>query len=275
MTLATLAPERAALPVSVFIIAKNEADRIPASILSVRDWVDEVIVIDSGSEDDTVAISQSLGARTDFRAWTGYGAQKVHGEALCRNDWILNIDADEAISPELAEEIRALFAQGGDAAVTAYRLPVLPLYPFQDGGHPWTVSNRPIRLYRKSRAGFNDSPVHDSVRVHAGRVGELKGMLVHRSYRSLEHHVEKMNAYTSEQARDWLAKGRDPSGLTLLLTLPLSFIKSYFFRREFVNGLDGVVIATMYAIQRFLRVAKAREARRLRRRVATSIDSGK
>jgi glycosyltransferase involved in cell wall biosynthesis len=260
--------------ISVFIIAKNEVDRIARAILSVRGWADEVIVVDSGSEDDTVALSRSLGARTEYRAWTGYGAQKVYGESLCRNDWILNIDADEEVSPELGAEIRALLAADGDADTVAYRLPVLPLYPFQDGGHPWTVSNRPIRLYRKSRAGFDDSPVHDSVRVRQGRVASLRGMLVHRSFRSLEHHVDKMNAYTSEQARDWLAKGRNPSALTVLLTLPLSFFKSFFLRREFVNGLDGVVIASLYAIQRFLRVAKAREAHRLQRRAAPPNDSG-
>ena len=255
------------LPVSVFIIAKNEADRIPVAIMAVRDWADEVLVIDSGSDDDTVAVSESLGARTFYRAWSGYGEQKVFGETLCRNDWVLNVDADEEVSQELAEEILSLFKAGIPEDTVAYRLPVLPLYPFQDSGHPWTVSNRPIRLYRRSLAGFSPSPVHDSVLVQEGRVEVLKGLLVHRSYRSLEHHVDKLNAYTSEQARDWLAQGRIPSWLTLLLTLPLSFVKSFLFRREFVNGLDGLIVSSMYAFQRFLRIAKARELHRLQRRL--------
>ena len=96
-------------PLSVFIIAKDEEDRIPESIKSVIDWADEVIVIDSGSKDKTVAISEEFGASVIYNEWNGYGPQKVFGEGKCRNDWILNIDADEAISPKLKEEIQQLF----------------------------------------------------------------------------------------------------------------------------------------------------------------------
>lgn len=253
------------LPVSVFIIAKNESDRIPVAIRSVRDWVEEVIVIDSGSEDDTVPISEALGARVLFRAWTGYGEQKVYGESLCRRDWILNIDADEEIGPELRDEISALFRTGEPADCVAYRLPVLPLYPFQASGHPWTVTNFPVRLYRKDKAGFSTSTVHDSVIVRAGKIGRLKGMLVHRSYRSLAHHVDKVNFYSSAQAEDLFRKGRNPSGLVLLLTPIFAFFKQYILRREFINGIDGVVVSYMYAFHRFIRVAKARERFRLDR----------
>ncbi|MBC8523144.1 glycosyltransferase family 2 protein, partial [PVC group bacterium] len=97
------------LPISVFIIAKNEADRIPLAIASVIDWVDEVIVIDSGSDDETVSVSESLGARVIFNEWEGYGPQKVFGETLCNNDWLLNIDADEEITPSLRNEIERVF----------------------------------------------------------------------------------------------------------------------------------------------------------------------
>lgn len=255
------------LPISVFIIAKNEADRIPVTIRSVREWVDEVIVIDSGSEDDTVAVSEALGARVIFNAWRGYGPQKLFGEALCRQDWILNIDADEEVSPELRTEIKALFGHGHADDMTGYRLPILPLYPFQQGGHRWTVTNFPIRLYRKSRAGFSDSTVHDSVQVREGEVGKLHGMLIHRSFRSLSHHFEKINAYTSAQAIDTVSRKGAPSALVLVLTPPLAFLKSFLIRREFVNGVNGVVISYMYAIQRFMKVAKARELARLQARV--------
>ncbi len=252
------------LPISVFIIARNEADRIPLAILSVRDWVDEVHVIDSGSDDDTVAVSKSLGAQTHFRAWTGYGPQKVYGEALCRNDWLLNIDADEETSPELRDEIHALFAAGPSHA--AYTLPILPLYNFQNRAHRWTAHHHPVRLYRKSCAGFKDSSVHDSIVVRAGSVGHLRGMVNHRSFRSLTHHLDKVNFYSSAQAEDRFAKGRNPSPLELLLTPPLAFLKSFILRREFVNGVDGVVVSYMYAFQRFIRLAKTRERLRLARK---------
>jgi glycosyltransferase involved in cell wall biosynthesis len=251
-------------PVSVFIIAKNEADRIPTAIGAVRDWVDEVIVVDSGSSDATVAVAESLGARVVFHEWRGYGPQKVFGEGLCRNDWILNIDADEEVGAALRAEIVGLFARGTPGPAVAYRLPVLPLYPFQADGHPWTVTNYPIRLYRRDVAGFSDSTVHDSVLVRQGRVARLRGMLIHRSFRSLAHHFEKINFYTDAQAADAVAKGRRVSAITLLLTPPLAFLKSYLLRREFVNGIDGVIVSYMYAIQRFMKVAKIRERHRLR-----------
>lgn len=246
------------IPISVFIIAKNEADRIPAPILSTRDWVDEVLVIDSGSSDATVAVSTGLGARCLFREWPGYGLQKLFGQEQCRNDWILNLDADEEISPELAQEIQELF-RNGSPAPTAYTLPILPWYNFQERGHPWTAHHHPIRLYRRSQGGFNPSLVHDTVEMLSGPIGHLRGMIRHRSFRSLHHHVAKVNFYSSAQAADLFQKNRSPSWLALLFTIPFSFIKSYVFRKEFVNGIDGIVISWMYAFQRFIRLAKARE----------------
>lgn len=260
-----------ALPISVFIIARNEADRIPTAIHGVRDWVDEVIVIDSGSNDATVAVSQQLGAKTLFRTWNGYGPQKVFGESQCRNDWVLNIDADEEVSPELRAEITALFA-AGEPACAAYRVPILPLYNFQERAHPWTAHHHPVRLYRKSRAGFKDSAVHDTVVVRAGRTGRLHGALLHRSFRSLSHHVDKVNFYSSAQAEDLFRKNREPSLLALLLAPPLAFLKSYLLRREFVNGIDGIVISYMYAFQRFIRLAKTRERFQSARRNISAAD---
>jgi glycosyltransferase involved in cell wall biosynthesis len=253
------------LPLSVFIIAKNEADRIPVVIRAVRDWVDEVIVVDSGSEDDTVAVSAALGARVLLNAWRGYGPQKVFAERQCRNPWLLNLDADEEVSAELAREIRALFS-AAEPACAAYTLPILPLYPFQASGHPWTAFHHPVRLYRKDMAGFKDELVHDSVVVHEGRIGHLKGMVIHRSFRSLAHHVDKVNSYSSAQAEVLASRGRDPGLLALLLTPILAFFKQYLLRREFVNGVDGIVVSYMYAFQRFIRLAKTRERQRLARR---------
>jgi len=253
------------LPISVFVIARNEADRIGLTLVSVKDWADEVIVVDSGSQDGTVALSESLGARVVFNEWRGYGPQKVFAESLCRNDWVLNLDADEEVSPELAVEIQTLFAQGVPSHA-AYTLPILPLYPFQDTGHRWTAYHHPVRLYRRSHAGFKDSAVHDSVVVREGGVGHLKGMVIHRSFRSLTHHVDKANEVSSLRAKDLFDKGRNPSALSLLLVPLFAFFKSYVLRREFVNGLDGIVVSHMYAFQRFIRLAKTRELHRLARK---------
>jgi hypothetical protein len=154
----------------------------------------------------------------------------------------------------------------GEPARAAYTLPILPLYPFQTSGHPWTAFHHPVRLYRKDIAGFKDELVHDTVVVHEGRIGHLKGMVKHRSFRSLSHHVEKVNSYSSAQADVLVARGRDPGLLALLLTPILAFFKQYILRREFVNGVDGIVVSYMYAFQRFIRLAKTRELQRLKRK---------
>jgi glycosyltransferase involved in cell wall biosynthesis len=256
------------LPISAFIIARDEADRIPLAILSLRDWVDEVHVIDCGSHDDTVAVSAALGARTHYHAWEGYGPQKVHGESFCRNDWLLNIDADEEISPRLRDEIIALFATPPGHA--AYAVPVLPLYYGAEHALPLGSYQQVVRLYRKTLAGYRDSAVHDAVVVRDGTVGHLRGMLRHRTFRSLTHHVDKVNAYSSAQAEQRYAQGRSPSLLALLATPPLAFIKSYVFRRGFLYRSDGLIVSLMYAFQRFLRLAKTRELLQQERRKRSS-----
>jgi hypothetical protein len=128
------------------------------------------------------------------------------------------------------------------------------------------VHHHPVRLYRKSCGGFKDSTVHDTVMVHHGSTGRLHGMVNHRSFRSLSHHLDKVNFYSSAQAEDRFARGREPSFLALLLITPLSFLKSLILRREILNGIDGVVVSYMYAFQRFIRLAKTRERFQLARR---------
>ena len=245
-------------PISVFIIAQNEADRIGLAIASVKDWVDEVMVVDSGSEDATVALSVALGAQVCFHEWHGYGPQKIYGESICRNGWVMNLDADEEISASLRDEIINLFAHG-EPACTAYRMLRTELYNFHDRPHPLAPTSDWVRLYRKDKAGYKDSPVHDSVLIREGALGQLKGRMYHRSFRSYRHHVDKVNFNSDAQAKALFDKGRNPSWLVLLLTPPLAFFKSLIFRREIVNGIDGVLISYMFAFQRFIRLAKTRE----------------
>lgn len=249
---------KAPYPISAFIIAKNEEDRIGIAIASVTNWVDEVIVVDSGSEDTTIALSEALGARVCFHEWHGYGPQKVYGESICRNKWVLNLDADEEIGPELRDEIILLFTRG-EPACTAYRMLRTELYNFHDHPHHLAPTTDWVRLYRKDKAGYKDSPVHDSVQIKDGTMGQLKGRMYHRSFRSYRHHVDKVNVNSDTQARALFDKGRNPSWLILLLTPPLAFFKSLILRREIVNGIDGVLISYMFAFQRFIRLAKTRE----------------
>ena len=250
-------PDR--LPISAFIIAKNEADRIPKAILSVRDWVDEVIVIDSGSTDDTVRIAQELGARTYFNAWRGYGPQKVYGESLCRNKWVFNLDADEEATPEAIAEIKALFADG-EPEKKAFAMKTLSVFRFEDRPRRFAVSMTHGRLYHRDYAGFKDSPVHDSVVLRdGGELTLLKNGLNHYIFRSHAHTIEKVNFYSSMQAEDLFRKGRNPGALRIVFTPVWAFFKAYVLRGYILYGLDGVIRSYIYAFSRLIRVAKARE----------------
>lgn len=249
-------------PISVFIIAKNEADRIGFALESVRDWVDEVIVIDSGSVDNTVDLSQKMGARTVFHEWKGYGPQKVYGESLCRNHWILNIDADEAVDVSLRQAIQGLFDKG-EFTHKAYHTTIKTMPTHAKAPKRFAPSNSPVRFYDKRYAGFKDSTVHDSVVLKPGMAvteGKLDGFMAHRCFRSLSHAIEKINFYSSMQADDMVARGKRPAAFRIIVEPFFAFFKAYFLRRYWMLGVTGFVESVVYSFARTLRLAKTREA---------------
>lgn len=249
------------LPLSVFIIAKNEADRIGKSIQSVADWVDEVIVIDSGSSDGTPEAARSFGAKVVHNDWPGYGPQKRFGEDQCRNDWLLNIDADEEVTPELAEEIRQLMGSGRHTSAGGWRIMIRDLYAHETAPAPWAYGYHQIRLYDRRQGRFSDSTVHDTVRPSEGtRLADLSGMIAHRSIRSLEFQVGKYNRYSDMQVADMRKRGRRLPRWRLLTEFPGAFLKAYIVRQYWRYGWWGLILAVNYGHARFLRVAKAYEA---------------
>ncbi|WP_298984735.1 glycosyltransferase family 2 protein [uncultured Roseibium sp.] len=249
------------LPLSVFIIARNEADRIARPIESVIDWVHEVIVVDSGSSDDTVAVAESLGARVVFHEWLGYGPQKRYGEDQCKHDWILNLDADEEVTPELAAEIKAKFADHTFNNADGWRIMIRDMYAHESAPAPWAYGYHQIRLYDRRKGRFSDSTVHDTVRPDPGaKLDNLSGIMAHRSIRSLDFQVEKYNRYSAMQVEDMRSRGRRLSRSRLITEFPVSFFKAYFVRRYRKYGWWGLILSMNYAHARFLRVAKAYEA---------------
>lgn len=249
------------IPVSVFIIAKNEADRIGYTLKSVLGWTDEVYVIDSGSTDETVSISRELGAHVLFNEWPGYGPQKNFGESLCRNKWVINLDADEEVTPELRASIMALFANGKEPEKKTYTFPRKLLHFADDSPTSFTRIDKPLRLYHLDYAGFKNSTVHDSVelkRTDAGDPVELKGILLHRCFRSYKHATDKINFYSTMQAEDMFNKGRRPSGLRIVIEPVYSFLKAYFLRGYILRGMSGYIESVLYAFGRTLRLAKTR-----------------
>ncbi|WP_269583741.1 glycosyltransferase family 2 protein [Roseibium sp. Sym1] len=249
------------LPLSAFIIAKDEADRIARPIESVIGWVDEVIVIDSGSSDDTIAVAESLGARVVGNDWPGYGPQKRFGEDQCRNDWLLNLDADEEVTPELAEEIRARFADDSYRQADGWRIMIRDMYAHETAPAPWAYGYHQIRLYDRRKGRFSASIVHDTVRPEPGaKIADLAGIMAHRSIRSLEFQVGKYNRYSDMQVEDMRSRGRKLPKSRLLSEFPVSFLKAYFVRKYRKYGWWGVILSMNYAHARFLRVAKVYEA---------------
>ncbi|MTI44527.1 glycosyltransferase involved in cell wall biosynthesis [Roseibium hamelinense] len=255
------------LPLSAFIIAQNEADRIAKPITSVRDWLDEVVVIDSGSTDGTQAVAEELGARVVFNAWPGYGPQKRFGEDQCRNDWLLNLDADEEVTEDLAAEIKTLFATETYRTSDFWRVMIRDTFPHEAKPAPWAYGYHQIRLYDRRKGRFSDSSVHDTVRPPKGaQIADLNGIMAHRSVKSLDFQVGKYNRYSNMQVDDMRSRGRKLSKIRLLTEFPLSFVKGYVMRQYWRYGWWGFILAMNYAHARFLRVAKAYQSELMDRR---------
>jgi glycosyltransferase involved in cell wall biosynthesis len=251
------------LPLSVFIIAKNEADRIGDTIRAVRDLTDDLVVVDSGSEDGTQEVAEALGARVIFNAWPGYGPQKRFAEDQCRHDWLLNLDADEVVPPELKAEIRAVF-EGPAPARDAYRIGIAEIFPGEQQPHPLAYTLTPVRLYRKSRGRYSPSLVHDRVELAPDvDPARLRGVIHHFSVRSLGDQIEKLNRYSDQQAEDLDLRGVTIPTWRVLFEFPAAFLKAYVGRRHALRGTYGFLTAMNYAISRHLRIAKHYERRRL------------
>ena len=246
--------------ISVFIITKNEQDRIASAINSVKKIADEILVIDSGSSDKTVEIASNCGAKVIYNQWQGYGAQKICGEKLCKNKWILNIDADEEISEKLALEIGELFSQNKIDLYSAYKIKIVNKFFGEKKPKKFAYYYNQIRLYNSEKAGFKDSPIYDSVELKNPnyKIGQLKNITSHQSFRSFNHWIEKINFYSQMQAQDNFSQGKKPSKIKILLTPFLAFLKAYFLRRYFIYGFDGIIYSYIFAFGRFIKLVKIR-----------------
>ena len=256
------------IKISAFIIAKNEANRITKAINSLKNVVDEIIVVDSGSTDDTVIISQNLGAKVVFNEWLGYVKQKSFAELLCKHDWILNIDADEELTDQLQEEIKHKFSLPSYNDFNAYYINLVILHRNDKKARLFAPSNRVIRLYNRKFCSFANTKkttTHDAVTFNSGSVAtsklvcSFKNPAYHRSASSIEQLINKANFYSGQQAKDMISLSREPSIFRIACELPLCFLKAFIIRRYFIFGFDGFVDSVIFAFARFARLAKTRE----------------
>lgn len=236
------------------VITLNESAHIEACLASVA-WADEILVIDSGSTDRTVEIARARGARVIERDWPGYAAQKNFAAGEAAHDWILSIDADERVTPELAAEIRALLA--GSPSAAGYRIPRVTWHMGRWIRTTDWYPDYQLRLYDRRHARWKAKPVHESVETDTPP-GQLRRELQHYAYRDIGHHHQTMDRYTTLAADEMHAAGRRATVVDLTLHPWAAFVRNYLLRRGCLDGVPGFVISVMNAYYVFLKFAKLR-----------------
>ncbi|PIZ32765.1 MAG: glycosyltransferase [Alphaproteobacteria bacterium CG_4_10_14_0_8_um_filter_37_21] len=251
------------LPISAFIICCNEKDRIYHTINSLVDLVCEIIVVDSGSTDGTIEYLKSVGITPVFKKWEGYVSQKIYAENLCSNDWVLNLDADEALSEKLIEEIRHIF-NTDTLKPNGYKIKKVFVDPLKNKLNSFNPYLHFILLYHKSVASYqacHGSLYKDSVKMldANNKPQQLKNPIWHRSKVSLHQMLAKMNDYTELQATEMVQKNRHFSAIRSLIEIPFTIFKYFILRRYFMLGRAGFHDSVCWAFGRFIKQAKTWE----------------
>lgn len=232
------------MSLSVILITKNEAANLPGCLASVA-FADELVVVDSGSSDDTVAIAQAHGARVQQTPdWPGFGPQKNRALDMATSDWVLSIDADERITPELQQQILGAVASG---RADAFEIPRLTRFCGQWIRHCGWTPDHVLRLFRRGTARFSDDLVHERVVASGGAPARLTQVMLHDSYPTPAHYWRKLESYSLAWAQQRHAAGRQTSMLRAALAGAVAFVRSYVFRLGFLDGAMGFAVCTMQA----------------------------
>lgn len=238
---------------SVAIITRNEERNLPACLASVA-FADEIVVVDHSSNDRTIEIAREHGARVIETAdWPGFGPQKNRALDACTGDWILSIDADERVTPELRAEIEHVLAQ---ARFDVYEMPRRSYYVGRFMRHGGWYPDRCRRLFRHGVARFSEARVHESL-VTDRPIGRLSAPLVHYSFRSLEDVLDKVNRYSSASAQTLIEQGATPGLLTAIVHGLAAFTRTYVFKLGFLDGKYGFMLAVSNAEGSYYRYVKA------------------
>jgi glycosyltransferase involved in cell wall biosynthesis len=243
---------------SVAIIAKDEAANLRLTLPSV-DFVDEIVLVDSGSSDGSVEVARQLGAKVFCEPWRGFAGQKNFAIDQCAGDWVLSIDADEIVTAGLRDQIlRVLAAAPACAAFSvARRNYFLGRWLRWGGQYP----DRKLRLFRRGTARFEERPVHETVR-YDGTVGRLDGDLVHNAYPTLAVYLEHMDRYSSASVPLLLAKGKTSRGVVgfvwnVCVTPASTFVYNYALRLGFLDGREGLLFHLYHSVYVSWKYAKA------------------
>ena len=227
---------------SVIIVAKNEAINIVDCIQSVT-FADEILVLDSGSTDDTVKLATSAGAKVLSVDWPGYGPQQNRAIAASTGDWVYSIDADERITPELAAEIIEVINKAEFAVFDVARS---SLFITKFMRHCGWWPDRTRRLFKRGSAQFTTHEIHANLSTNKA-IGHLNNHMIHYSYRNMHDVLEKMNRYSSGSARDLHAQGRRGGLCKAIAHGAWSFIRTYIIKLGFLDGAEGFMVALINA----------------------------
>ena len=242
------------MKITATIITLNEERNIARAIESLR-CSDEILIVDSGSVDRTVELARKLGARVIEAGWRGYAGQKNWAAGQASHDWILSLDADEALSEPLEAEIWNVKKNG--PRYDAYTMPRLARYLGRWILHSGWYPDRKVRLYDRRKAKWVGDFVHESVESQ-GHLGHLESNLLHFTCDSLSEHLRTLDRYTTLAAQELAARKVKVPLSRVILDPAWTFTKTYFFQRGFLDGLEGLTIAYMAAFYTFLKYSKAR-----------------
>ena len=248
------------LPVSAVLITRNAADQLDECLASLA-FADEILVVDSGSDDGSLEIAARHGARVIDKDWMGFGRQKQYAVEQAKNDWVLCLDADERVSPELARSIAlALVAPQAPVYRMARRNRFLGRWLSHGEGYPdWN-----LRLFDRKEARWSDDLVHEKV-LYAVTPGTLDGDLLHESATNLSAYLDKQNRYTTLAAEQLHANGRRAGLATLTLSPLVRFVKFYILRLGFLDGVPGLIHISIGCMSSFTKYAKLIELRRAKK----------
>ena len=241
--------------ISVAVITKNEEQNIRACLESVR-WADEIVVVDNGSTDETRQICQDFQARVYLEEWKGFSRQKNSALEKTRNEWVLSLDADERVSPDLRQEIE--WTLEGNPLCDGYYIARKNFFLGRWIRHCGWYPDYNLRLFRKDRGRFGERAVHEQVELE-GKVGYLKNPLEHITYRSLSDFLKRMDRYSTLAAREMRSEGRRYHFYNACFRPPFTFLQMYLLRAGFLEGYLGFLLSILYSFYTFAKYSKLKE----------------
>lgn len=240
------------MQLSAIVITKNEAAKIGDCLDSVA-FCDERIVVDCGSTDATVDIARQKGVRVEFKEWSGFGPQKNYALSLAKGTWVLSLDADERVTPELAAAIKTAMS---DQSADGWEFPRLSTFCGRPMYHSGWYPDYVLRLFRRGKAAFDDVIVHERV-ICAGKIKRLRQPLIHHPVLKLEDALSRMDRYSTASAAELVAAQRPVSFFTGLGHGFFSFLRTYVLRAGFLDGAEGFLLAVANAEGSYYRYMKA------------------